>query len=217
MMNLMLHSLQPSHGAVTFILAQLYTGVNTLTGKMFRQHTAGVNEASFFLLNRPSGDRLEDHLSLACLIKGAGRARVIVQQGAWCEQSKLVRGRQLQGLQFRPANTVQPTDPERLLQRQALKHPDEATVGFFLKKGSFARRICRWCFVLFGPTPPDARQRVQWNVLFLVADAPGPPILTASERCLPGHLSRKITEVEADHARASGTNGFRDWWQMRIR
>jgi hypothetical protein len=28
MMNLMLHSLQPSHGAVNFILAQLYTGVN---------------------------------------------------------------------------------------------------------------------------------------------------------------------------------------------
>jgi len=28
-MNLMLHSLQPSHGAVNFILAQLYTGVNT--------------------------------------------------------------------------------------------------------------------------------------------------------------------------------------------
>jgi hypothetical protein len=29
MMNLMLHSLQPAHGAVNFILAQLYTGVNT--------------------------------------------------------------------------------------------------------------------------------------------------------------------------------------------
>jgi hypothetical protein len=29
MLNLMLHSLQPSHGAVNFILAQLYTGVNT--------------------------------------------------------------------------------------------------------------------------------------------------------------------------------------------
>src|SRR5437016_14278082 len=30
MMNLMLHSLQPSHGAVNFILAQLYIGVNTV-------------------------------------------------------------------------------------------------------------------------------------------------------------------------------------------
>src|SRR5260221_6202950 len=30
MLNLMLHSLQPSHGAVNFILAQLYTGVNTI-------------------------------------------------------------------------------------------------------------------------------------------------------------------------------------------
>src|SRR5205807_9271440 len=29
MMNLMLHSLQPSRGAVNFILAQLYIGVNT--------------------------------------------------------------------------------------------------------------------------------------------------------------------------------------------
>src|SRR6266516_1922313 len=31
MMNLMLHSLQPSRGAVNFILAQLYIGVNTFT------------------------------------------------------------------------------------------------------------------------------------------------------------------------------------------
>src|SRR6266702_8932319 len=31
MMNLMLHSLQPSRGAVNFILAQLYIGVNTLS------------------------------------------------------------------------------------------------------------------------------------------------------------------------------------------
>lgn len=31
-MNLMLHSLQPSHGAVNFILAQLYVGVNTVIG-----------------------------------------------------------------------------------------------------------------------------------------------------------------------------------------
>ncbi len=30
MLNLMLHSLQPSHGAVNFILAQLYTGVYTV-------------------------------------------------------------------------------------------------------------------------------------------------------------------------------------------
>ena len=29
MMNLMLHSLQPSHGAVNFILAQLYTGLDS--------------------------------------------------------------------------------------------------------------------------------------------------------------------------------------------
>ena len=29
MMNLMLHSLQPAHGAVNFILAQLYVGVNS--------------------------------------------------------------------------------------------------------------------------------------------------------------------------------------------
>ena len=29
MLNLMLHSLQPSHGVVNFILAQLYTGVNS--------------------------------------------------------------------------------------------------------------------------------------------------------------------------------------------
>ncbi len=28
MVNLMLHSLQPSHGGVNFILAQLYVGVN---------------------------------------------------------------------------------------------------------------------------------------------------------------------------------------------
>jgi len=28
MVHLMLHSLQPSHGAVNFILAQLYIGVN---------------------------------------------------------------------------------------------------------------------------------------------------------------------------------------------
>ena len=32
MMNLMLHSLQPSHGAVNFILAQLYVGVYTCFG-----------------------------------------------------------------------------------------------------------------------------------------------------------------------------------------
>src|SRR6266704_5908970 len=30
MMNLILHSLQPSRGAVNFILAQLYIGVNTI-------------------------------------------------------------------------------------------------------------------------------------------------------------------------------------------
>jgi hypothetical protein len=30
MMNLMLHSLQPAHGAVNFILAQLYIGVNNV-------------------------------------------------------------------------------------------------------------------------------------------------------------------------------------------
>ena len=30
MMNLMLHSLQPSRGAVNFILAQLYIGVNMI-------------------------------------------------------------------------------------------------------------------------------------------------------------------------------------------
>ena len=30
MLNFMLHSLQPSHGAVNFILAQLYIGVYTI-------------------------------------------------------------------------------------------------------------------------------------------------------------------------------------------
>jgi len=77
-------------------------------------------------------------LSLAGLIKGTSRTGIIGQQGTGSAQAKLLRGCQLQGLEFCPANTVQVADPQRLLQRQALQHADDASVGFFFKKGPFA-------------------------------------------------------------------------------
>jgi hypothetical protein len=63
MMNLMLHSLQPSHGAVNFILAQLYTGVNTIFSVSIFQDQAGADEAI-----RTAADWVKQHP--AALVEG---------------------------------------------------------------------------------------------------------------------------------------------------